>query len=177
MKVFLRNAPNKIIFFFLYFFTLLHLFVAPAKSQIIDSSFFDWTVYEIKTAELEPKICYISAYPTSSKSNHSSRKRPYIMITHYQETNEEEFSAFGGFDYKKNSEVFITVDNTQFKILAKGKNAWARTKYEDIKLIQTILKSAILKVRSDSNIGTYAVDEYSLRGITKAYLRMKEICK
>jgi hypothetical protein len=39
-----------------------------------------------------------------------------------------------------------------------------------------MLKSAFLNVRSNSDIGTYAVDKYSMKGITKAYLRMGEIC-
>lgn len=148
-----------------------------ASAQIIDSNFFEWTVYEIQTNELEPKICYMVSHPNESDSNHNSRQKPYIMITKFQETNSEEFSTFSGFNYKKNSEVFLTSDNIQFKIIAKENTAWPKTKYEDIKLIQTMLNSAFLNVRADSDISTYAIDKYSLKGITKAYARMKEICK
>ncbi len=166
------------IFKLLKLFSLIYFLLIPvSQAQIIDSAFFDWTVYEIQTGEFDPKICYIASKPQSAQTNHNSRPDPYIMITHYQETNSEEFSIFGGYGFKKNSEVFITVDNTQFKIQAREDNAWARTKYEDVRIIQTILNSAILKVRSNSDIGTYAVDQYSLKGIAKAYLRMKEICK
>jgi hypothetical protein len=160
-----------------YFILLLFLLSKSAVAQIVDSTFFDWTVHEIKTNELDPKICYITSNPQKTKTDHNSRKQPYIMIARYEDSNSEEFSIYSGFDYKKNSEVFITIDNIQFKILSNQDKAWARTKYEDVKIIETILKSSTLKVRSDSDIGTYAVDEYSLKGVTKAYLRMKKICK
>jgi hypothetical protein len=39
-----------------------------------------------------------------------------------------------------------------------------------------MLNSSTIKVRSDSALGFYAVDEYKLKGITKAYKRMREIC-
>lgn len=156
---------------------LFIIFAKPAIAQVIDSNFYEWTVFEIQTNELEPKICYIISYPNETKTNHNSRQKPYVMITKYQEDNREEFSVYSGFRYKRNSEVFITSDNIQFKIFAKENIAWPRTKYEDAKLIETMLKSANLNIRSDSDVGTYAVDKYSLKGITKAYLRMKEICK
>ena len=68
-------------------------------------------------------------------------------------------------------------DGHQHKLIAKADYAWARSRKEDVQIVQTMLKSAAVKVRSDSAIGTYAVDEYSLKGITLAYSRMREICK
>ena len=50
-----------------------------------------------------------------------------------------------------------------------GDTAWALTKFDDVEIIQSLLKSAILRVRSNSALGTYAVDEYSLKGIARAY--------
>jgi hypothetical protein len=69
------------------------------------------------------------------------------------------------------------VDNKQYQLIAKREIAWTRNKYDDIDMISSMLNGSILKVRSDAAIGTYAVDEYSLKGITKAYARMREICR
>ena len=55
--------------------------------------------------------------------------------------------------------------------------AWNESKYSDVNMIEALLNGVAVKVRSDSAIGTYAVDEYSLKGITRAYARMREICK
>ncbi len=149
----------------------------PAKSQILDSSFYRWKVYEIQENELEYKKCYIVSRPIKSGTDHNSRQKPYIMISRFQKDRSEEISMFGGFEFKLNSEVFIMIDKELFKLLAKKDMAWARTKTDDALIISIMLNSGVLKARSNSSVGTYAVDEYSLKGITRAYARMREICK
>ncbi len=146
-------------------------------AQVADSAFYRWQVFELQESDLDYKQCYIVAHPVKSDTDHNSRQKPYIMITRFQKDRSEEVSIFGGFEYKLNSEVFLLVDPIQFKLIAKQDMAWARTKAEDATIIKTLLNSGNLKVRSDSAIGTYAVDEYSLKGITRAYARMREICK
>jgi len=148
-----------------------------AVAQIIDSSFYQWTVYEMQENELDYKKCYIVSHPIKTDSDHSSRQNPYVMITRFQKDRTEEISVFGGFEFKLNSEVFVLIDDRQFKIMAKKDIAWAKTKSDDIRMINTMLNSAAMKVRSNSAIGTYAVDEYSMKGITRAYNRMREVCK
>jgi hypothetical protein len=148
-----------------------------AKAEVIDSSFYNWTVYENQDDSLDDKECYIVAHPIKSSSDHAARVEPYIMITHFQRDRIEEVSVFGGFEFKLNSQVFMMVDEAQFKFMAKKDLAWLRSKAEDVRLIKTMLNSAVAKIRSDSAIGTFAVDEYSLKGITRAYARMREICK
>lgn len=149
-----------------------------AFEQIIDSSFYRFTVYEVQEeGEIEYKRCYIAAYPVNSDSDHNSRKKPKLMITRFQKDRSEEISVFGGFEYKLGSEIFLMIDSSLFKMKTKDDMAWALTKYDDITIIQALLKGAVLRVRSNSAVGTFAIDEYSLKGITRAYARMREICK
>jgi hypothetical protein len=148
-----------------------------ANAQVVDSSFYSWTVYELQENELSPKQCYIVAHPIKSDSNQASRKMPYFMIARFQKQRDEEVSIYGGFEYKLNSKIFVAIDKYQFQFLAGKDIAWTSNKGEDIGVINTMLNSAVIKVRSDSSIGSFAIDEYSLKGITKAYSRMKEICK
>lgn len=163
--------------FLLIILNLLFLNKAGAQQQIIDSSFYRFSVYEVIEEELDYKKCYITAYPIESDSNHNARNRPKLMITRFQKDRSEEVSIYGGFEYKLGSEIFLMVDNRLFKMKTNGDTAWALTKFDDVEIIQSLLKSAILRVRSNSALGTYAVDEYSLKGIARAYLRMKEICR
>jgi len=148
-----------------------------APQQIIDSSFYRWSVYEVQEEELDYKRCYIAAYPVNSDSDHNARKKPKLMITRFQKDRSEEISIFGGFEYKIGSEIFLMIDSGLFKMKTKDDMAWALTKYDDIAIIQALLKGAVLRVRSNSAVGTFAIDEYSLKGITRAYGRMREICK
>ena len=148
-----------------------------SHAQIIDSSFYGWRVYEIQENELDYKKCYILSHPAVSDSDQTSRKTPYLMIARFQKDRSEEISIFGGFEYKLSSKVSLLADKTTFQLLSKGDMAWARTKSEDVEVIAALLNSGVLKVRSDSAIGNYAIDEYSLKGITRAYARMREVCK
>lgn len=149
----------------------------PAKSQVTDSTFYQWTVYEIQENELDYKKCYIVSHPVKSDTDHNSRQKPYVMIARFQKDRTEEVSIFGGFEFKLNSEIFMLIDGSQFKLKTKKDMAWTQSKFGDAKIIETMLNSGVIKIRSDSAIGTYAIDEYSLKGITRAYARMREVCK
>lgn len=157
------------------FFTLL-IVGNPANCQIVDSVIYGWTVYEYGDEEQGDKQCYIVAYPQDSKSDHNRRAKPYLMITRYQDSRTEEVSIYGGFEYKINSEIVALIDNRQFKLQTKDDMAWAPSSFEDAAIIQKLLNAAVLKVRSDSSVSTFAIDEYSLKGVARAYTRMRQIC-
>lgn len=148
-----------------------------ANSQIIDSSFYAWSVYEMQETELDYKKCYIASHPIKTDSDHNSRQTPYLMITRFQKDRIEEVSIFSGYEYKLNSRVHIMIDNQQFNMIAKQDMAWNKSKYGDLDMINHMLNAGVFKVRSDSAVGTFAIDEYSLKGIAKAYNRMREICR
>jgi hypothetical protein len=163
--------------FILIILNLFFLKNAFSQEQIIDSSFYRFTIFEVLEEDLDYKKCYIAAYPILSDTNHNARQRPKLMITRFQKDRSEEISIYGGFEYKLGSEVFLMIDERLFKMKTKGDLAWASTKFDDVEIIQALLKGAVLNVRSNSSLGTYSVDEYSLKGIARAYLRMKEICR
>lgn len=167
----------KIILFLAITLVSLFLKIDQSFSQVIDSKYFDWTVYEYQESEFDFKKCYIVSHPQKIDSDDNSRKKPYLMITRYQKNRSEEVSVFGGFEFKTSGEIFMVIDAFQFHLKAKGDMAWAQSRYDDISLIETLLNSAVVRIRSDSAHGKYAIDEYSLKGITLAYLRMKEICR
>jgi hypothetical protein len=148
-----------------------------ASAQVIDSRFYRWTIYEMQEDELSDKQCYIVANPIKSESDQPNRQKPYIMITRYQRQRLEEVSVYGGYEYKISSKIFVMIDDAQFRFPSKRDIAWAKSKEEDIEAIQRMLEAKKILVRSDSAIGTFAVDEYSTQGIAKAYARMREICK
>ncbi len=156
---------------------LLSVAIQPANSQVLDSTFHRWKVYEMQENELDYKKCYIVSRPIKSDSDHNFRQKPYLMITRFQKDRTEEVSIYSGFEFKLSSKIMLLAGYDQFSLATKGDIAWAKTKYEDARIIETLLNQGFLKVRSDSAVGTYAVDEYSMKGIVKAYTRMKEICK
>lgn len=160
----------------LYIVIFTFLSISSTYAQIIDSSFYSWSVYEIQETELDYKKCYVLGHPIKSHSDHPARSEPYVMIARYQEDRNEEVTVYSGYEYKLSSEVFLLLDKESYNLETKGKMAWAKTRTEDAIIIQKMLDSGILKVRSDSALGTFGVDEYSLKGLAKAYRRMKKIC-
>lgn len=160
-------------------FTLIIFFLglAKAEAQIIDSSFYEWSVFELDGDEVGKKECYIVSHPKKTFTNHNSRKIPYFMITRYQHERNEEVSIYGGFEYKKNGRIFVFIDGKQYKLYPKGEIAWAQFRSDDVEIIQKLIISGTIRVKSDSTLGTYASDEYSTKGIARAYARMKDICK
>ena len=157
-------------------FSFFTLFSATSFAQVIDSSFYNWTVYEMKTGEYGNKKCYMISHPISTKSNHNDRQKPYIVITRYQNERYEEVGIYGGFEYKIGSNIFIAIDDLKFTFVTNKDMAWTQTKSQDSFIIQEMLNRQSLMIRSDSSVGTFAVDDYSLKGIAKAYNRVKTIC-
>jgi hypothetical protein len=161
-------------------FLILSLFFGlnfSLNAQTLDSNFYNWRIYEIADEDPDFKKCYIVNSPVNSDTNDTSRKKPYIMITRFQKDRVEEISVFGGFDFKISSHILFLVDSNQFRLKTKSDYAWAKTRAEDVRIIETMLNSSSVKIRSDSAIGTYAIDEYNLKGIAKAFKRMREICR
>ena len=98
------------------------------------------------------------------------------MITRFQKDRIEEVSIFGGFDYKVSSHILMLIDSYQFRLKTKSDYAWAKSRYEDVQIIENLLKANKVMIRSDSAFGRYAVDEYNLKGVAKALKRVREIC-
>jgi hypothetical protein len=171
------NNFKKLIYWTFFSILINFIFIHSSNAQIVDSKFYDWLVYEFQESEFSYKKCYIVSHPISIDSDDNSRKKPYLMITRYQKNRAEEVSVFGGYEFKMSSEIFMIIDAFQFHLKAKEDTAWARSRYEDISIIETLLAGKSVKIRSDSALGTYGIDEYSLKGIAMAYSRMKEICR
>lgn len=147
-----------------------------AKAQVIDSIYYGWSVHEYESDD-GIRQCYVTSFPTNSQTSHTLPREPYLMVTRYARKRVEEVSIYSGYEYKINSPVFVLTNYIGFKFFTDGEMAWLRSDVEDKKMIEEMLNSDFVKVRSDSSIGTYAVDEYSMKGFTRAYARMKELCK
>jgi hypothetical protein len=164
------------------YFLLFLLFSFDVFSQTLDGIYYDWSVFILENAG-EEKKCYIASFPKKSIGNYDTKhkdknpREPYVLITRFQEKQVEEVSIYSGFEYKIGSNIYISVSGQQFTMHTKEDIAWTKTKEEDKGIINALLDSTTLKVRAESSKAEYVVDEYSLKGLTRAYRRMKELCK
>ena len=155
------------------------LFPPAVFSQVIDSMYYGWVVYEYQgnPQDDSDKKCYIVATPHKTNTSYTAARNPYLSITRYAQSRTEEISIYSGYEYKISSEVNLLIGDKQKQLYTKDDIAWAKNDYEDKEIINLMLNSYYLKVRSDSSTGNYAIDEYEMKGLTRAYARMKELCR
>ena len=164
---------------FFCFFTLL-LASKIALSQTLDSVHYDWQVFEIEEQiedELEPvKRCYVMSKPKSSKTSYTADREAYIAVSRFADKRNEEVSISAGYEYKIGSKIYVLIGNRDFNFFTREDAAWLDTSIKDKIFIEEMLRSDSIKVRSDSATGSYAIDEYSLKGFARAYKRLKQLC-
>lgn len=168
MKLLKKNFPIFIFIFVIFSYS-------PCHAQTVDSMYYNWVVYEFNE-NFDDKKCYIIATPTKIDSSYTAPRKPYIAITRYAKSRSEEISVYSDYEYKISSEVYLLIGNTQKQLYTNKDTAWAKSDLEDKEIIEMMLKSELVKIRSDSSIGNYSIDEYSMKGLTRAYARMKELC-
>lgn len=151
-----------------------------SHAQIIDSIYYSWKVFEFEEEidkGFEPvKRCYIMSKPENSQSNYTAPRNAYLAVTRYENTRSEEVSVSAGFEYKINGIVYVLIDDKEFKFFTKHDSAWLDHSSKDKIFIEKMLNSSTTKARADSAIGSYAIDDYSLKGFARAYRRMRELC-
>lgn len=145
-----------------------------AQAQEFVSTHGDWSVFTINSGA--SKTCYIASAPVKKAGNYSRRDDPYALITH-RDANTDEVSVSSGYPYKDDSKVTVEVDGTKFEFFTKGELAWAYDAEQDKKLVNAMKKGSRMMVRGTSQIGTYSIDTYSLKGATAAYNKMKGLCR
>jgi hypothetical protein len=141
--------------------------------------YYGWIVYEYQEnpQDKSDKKCYIITTPHKSNSSYTADRNPYFSITRYAKDRTEEVSVYSGYEYKISSEVYLLINDVQKQLFTNGDIAWAKSSTEDKEIINLMLNNEYLKVRSDSSTGNYAIDEYETKGLTRAYARIKELCR
>lgn len=159
----------------LLFLPLLSLMAfSSAQAQELDNVYGDWSVFTIQ--QNGKKVCYIASAPKKKTGNYNKRGEPYVLVTHIK-SNVDEASASSGYPYKQGSEVNFSVGTKKYKLFTKGELAWAYDSKSDAAIIHSLKKGMKLTVKGTSKKGTYSNDTYSLKGFSKAYSRMKALCK
>jgi len=161
--------------FLSYLYAICFLLPQNVIAQTVDSMYYDWVVYEYDDGG--DKKCYIAATANKSDTSYTGFRNPYLAITRYSANRSEEVSLYSGYEYKMNSDVYLLIGDVQKRLYTKDDMAWALSDYDDKDIITMLLQTDSVKARSDSAVGNYSVDEYRMKGFTRAYIRMKELCQ
>lgn len=154
--------------------SLLSVFIAyGANAQEKDRSYNQWTVYTTKLQG--KKTCYMASFPTKKSGNYRRRDEPYLLVTR-MDNNVYEVSTSSGYPYKKGGDVNVDIDGKKYTMFTQGELAWAHGAQQDIEMVRKMKAGNFIKIRGTSQLGTYSIDTYSLKGFTAAFNRMNSVC-
>lgn len=148
---------------------------AAAEKTKTLAAFKSWSAHVIGAKG--EKTCYLYGTPTKSTGKYKQRGATYLQVTHRPgEGIGDEISVIGGYRYKKDSEVVITIDARKFTLFTNGSGAWAREAREDRHLVAAMKAGRTMIIRGRSSRGTLTTDTYSLSGFTAAYQALNKGC-
>ena len=145
-----------------------------ASAQSLDSVHRDWSVFTIQ--QNGKKVCYMASTPKNKTGNYSRRDEPYLLVTHISNS-VDEVSTSSGYPYGRGTEAKAEIDGKEYNMFTKGELAWAYDSKQDTEMVSAMKRGSEIKIRGTSSKGTYSLDTYSLMGFTKAYGRVKALCK
>ena len=130
------------------------------------------------TQEGKELICFALSQPIKKEPQNLNRAEARIFVTFRTKGNvQDEASVTGGYPYKKDAKIDVTIEDVNFKFESSENFAWLTTKDQEIKLINLMKKKNDAKVIGISARGNKTTDTYSLLGFTDAYNSAKNKCK
>jgi hypothetical protein len=156
------------------FFTPFLLLICDVRAAELQGKFQDWSIF--KTKREDRSICYLASVPIKRDGNYDKRGEPFFLVTNIQ-NDADEISIASGFIYSDKSNVEISFSSKKFYLFPYKALAWADSRSDDLDIIKELQKHDDFVVTAIARDGKIAADIYSLVGFSKAYEKMKQICK
>ena len=112
-------------------------------------------------------VCYAILFAEKTKSNtkknsgNNSIKKPYIAI-HYFAEGRVRFSAYTGYELLTRRSVNVSIDSIQHKLSASGEYAITTNSNQDAEILQDIIDSNAMMIRSEGENYSYSIDFYEI---------------
>ncbi len=126
----------------------------------------DWSVF----TETNPKECWSVSQPKKTINTRGGQpaevKRGDILLyVTFRPGKSGVVSFAGGYPFKPNSTVSLTIGSKTYQLFVKGEHAWARPE-DDAKIIAAMKRGADAVLVGQSKRGTRTEDRFSLLGFT-----------
>lgn len=144
------------------------------QAKNLEMNFFDWTLF--KTNRGDRIVCYLVSTPIKEGGYNYRKGEPYFMVTNLQ-NDADEVTASSGFVYKPTSDVEISFGPKKYYLFPYYGVSWAFDINDDLDIIKDMQKNPEMIVTGTTIDNKITFDTYSLIGFSKAYFKLKEICK
>jgi invasion associated locus B (IalB) protein len=141
----------------------------------------DWSVF---VEESPQKECWVVSAPTKGvirqdgKVVTASRSAVLLFVSFRPGSGVKgEVSFTGGYPFKKESAVKMTIGNKSYDLFVQGENAWSSSPTEDAKIVVSMKKGTEAVVVGSSARGKITTDTFSLNGFTAALAEAEKRCK
>ena len=135
-----------------------------------------WYVFSKKSKEL----CYMLAEPDKSIGKYKLRGRVRVLVAHRPDAEiKNSVMLEFGYSFPENAKALIEIDQKKsFKLDTHEQTAWITSKSSkrDDQVIKEMIKGTTLKAVGKSKKGTVTTDFYALKGFSKAFKKIKDIC-
>ena len=149
-------------------FIILLLMFAFAFSSHADVEKGKWNFIK------ETDYCYIGSAPIDIDiPEGKQRGMTYILVYRVNKNKDATVQITAGYPYKKDQNVSVTIDNSQFDFYSDDDAAWFN---DDNKVIFAMKKGIKLTVKGESSLGTKITDIYTLKGFTAGYNQLFNDC-
>ena len=167
---------SRILFFLISLFFSVTL-LANDNGYQSHGNFDKWIVFSKKNKEL----CYMLAEPDKSVGEYKLRGRVRVLVARRPKENSKNYIGLEfGYTFPKNAKALIEIDKKKsFKLDTHQQTAWtkpSKSSKRDDKIINEMIKGTTLKAVGKSKKGTVTTDIYSLKGFSKAFKKMKDVC-
>jgi invasion associated locus B (IalB) protein len=152
---------------------------AQTSTNVVDSKS-DWSVF----VENEPLRCWIVSKPTKTVNKRGgkvvtvNRSDIRFFVTYLPKSGVRgEVSFTGGYPFKPDTPVRLTVGSATYNMYPDGEYAWPESSAVDSKIRASLQRGSSAVVNAQSARGTQTSDTFSLIGFTAALAEAEKRCK
>jgi len=143
---------------------------AQAKADFL-GSFGNWEAY---STDAGGKLCYAAALPAKSEGKYTRRGDIFLLVSHRPQDNSiGVISLEAGYDYGSKSKITANIGGKSYAMFPDGGHSFA---YEDIPLVNAMIRGSNIVIQGTSSRGTLTTDTFSLTGFTAAYNAASKAC-
>lgn len=166
----------KSVFFCTVGIAMLAANVSAETSAKLEGVFTDWSVYTRSVNG--DKICFVLAKPSSKAPRSVKHGNIYFMIANWKSgTAREQPSLLTGYTLKREIAPSARIGSAKFPMFAADNEAFVEDNSDERKLVRAMRKGSSMRVDAVSTRGTRTSYEFSLRGVTAALSRAKNVCR
>jgi len=127
--------------------------------------------------EKADEYCYIGSLATETDlPSDKIRGNFYVLVYKNIGNPDSVVQIEAGYSYKVPSDIFVKIDNGEYKFYTTEDLPTAAWTEEDSKVIFAMKKGLELNVTGESSRGTITNDKYTLNGFTAAYNKLTDDC-